>query len=496
MIREKLSAYHNKIVEGAHYKWWVLLIVQFGIFFVGVSGTIVNLALPSISVAFASPLSLSQLLIIVYSTTLAIFLPITGQLPHFFGRKKIVIIGFFLFTLCSVLSALAPTLEILIVLQVFMAIGSAALLANSNAITHAVFPSHEHGFAMGINGTVASIGYGVGLVIGGYLIQNFGWRSIYWLNLPFGLCAMLLGSLILSEKKIVGAKHPAKKYAFDYWGALLFALLFINCILLLKEAREKSAFFYAGAVVATGILFVIRETNAPFPLIHIDLFKNRNLSIGASTRVLITIIYSACLLLIPFYTQIYLKFTPFHSGLILLPFSIALFFLGPIGGKLSDKKGSLWITSSGFVISAIGLIILTTLSNNQHTTIHAIKIAAAMFCIGWGIAFFVPSNNSTTLNAVPPHEVGVVSGFMWSMAYLGIAIGTALCGLFLFQNPTIESALKDQTGAKKTISSALSESIAHEQNLVFLILIGISIFGLLLCLMRYFVKKKRSHAKK
>lgn len=489
MIQELIRKQHNKIVNGPNYKWWALVVVQFGLFFVGVNGTIVNLALPSISLAFESPVSLSQLLIVVYSTTIAIFLPITGQLPHFFGRKIVVISGFLLFTFCSVLSALSPTLEILIALQIFLAIGSAALLANSNAITHAVFPSHQHGFAMGINATVASVGYGIGLVVGGYLIERFGWRSIYWLNLPFGLSAILLGLFILSEKKIIGAKHPEKKHSFDYLGAILFALFFSSCILLLKEARGKYAMYLIGSSGLALILFVMREMKASFPLINIALFKNKNLTIGATTRLLITIIYSACLLLIPFYTQIDLKFTPLQSGMIMLPFSLALFFLGPFGGKLSDKKGSIWITSLGFAICTVGIIILTTLSSRHDLALNAIKIAVSMFCIGWGVAFFVPSNNSTTLNAIPAHDVGVVSGFMWSMAYLGTAIGTALCGVLVFQAHGIKNVIRNKEVLEKAIPSTIFDSILSAQNLVFQILIAVSITGLLFCLSRYFTKK-------
>lgn len=481
----------GKIINESNYKWWALTVVQFGIFFVGVNATIVNLALPSISKAFSSSISLSQLLIVVYSATIAVFLPITGQLPHFFGRKIVVISGYILFAIFSMLSALAPTLEILIIFQIFLAIGGAALLANSNAITHAVFPKHQHGLAMGINGTVASIGYGSGLILGGYLIEHFGWRSIFWLNFPFGLFASILALLVLSEKRIMGSTIIKKeKHHFDYWGAILFCIAVGSLVVVLKLGLGGPyLFLFILGLSALGF-FILREMKAHFPLIDLQLFKNDSFTIGSITRLLITVIMSACLFLIPFNTQIELNLSPLQSGMIMAPFSIALFFLGPVGGRLSDKLGSVGITSTGFLACGIGLMILITLLGHDDLKSDLVKIAIAMFFLGWGIGFFVPSNNSTTLNAIPSFQVGVVSGFLWSMAYIGTAIGTALCALIL-RAKGLENIIGRMTQSNQIASSGASQSLLNAQKTVFWILLILSIIGFFLCLLRSFIKKKK-----
>jgi len=420
MMLKLLSSLHHRICQGKHYKWWALTVVQCGIFFVGINATIVNLALPSISEAFDADISLSQLIIVTYSVAIVVFLPITGQLPHFLGRKKVMIGGFFLFTFFSAGCAFATSLEMLICLQVFLAIGSAALLANSNAVTHAVFPSHQHGLAMGINGTVASIGYGTGLILGGYLIENYGWQSIYWINFPFGIFAIVLGLLVLSEKKI---------------------------------------------------LFQNRA-----PLFTLQFFKNKDFVIGSSSRFLLTTVSSACLFVVPFFTQINLNFSPIKSGLVIAPFSIALFFAGPLGGKLSDLQGAKKITCLGFLFCSIGLIVLISL-NAHAIDLDTIKIALGMFFLGWGVGFFVPANNKITLNAIPSSQVGIVSGFLWSMAYLGTAAGTGLSGILL-PKTDVDSFPEDPHG------------FVQAQRLIFFVLLAFSLLGLVLCLVRGAINKR------
>lgn len=475
-----LNQWQERLMESPRYKWWVLIVIQFGIFFVGVIGTIVNIALPTISTAFSSSISQSQWIIIVYSVTIAGFLPITGKLPQYLGCKKIILFGFALFTLSVFLCALATSLTFLIILQIPMAIGSAALLANSNAIIYKVFPRHQHGFSMGINVTVVSIGYGVGLLAGGYLIEKFGWPAIFWLNFPIGLIAILLGMLIFVEKKI--SIHEKKKGHFDYGGALLFVVS-IACFLLSMnfQLRSQSLYFLFGGLVMLGG-FLIWEWKVPFPMLKLDLFKISSFSIGSSTRLLITSISNSCLFLIPFYTQINLGLSPSQSGLAMASFSLALFILGPIGGKLSDKFGAKSITTLGFVACGFALLTMIALSKFQSIEVSISLTIVGMFFLGIGIGIFVPSNNNMTLKAVPPTEVGVVSGFLWSMAYLGIALGTSFSALVVTHKA---ESLGASFNIKEKLKSAfLSQMFSSAQTMIFEYLLIICALGIILCLLR------------
>lgn len=410
MIKKYLRDLHITIDKSTNYKWWALAVIQFGIFFVGIGATIVNIALPSISKAFDLQISAAQWVIVMYALTMAVMLPIAGKTPQYFGRKKVVIAGFIIFTLGSILAALSPSFDILLISQVFLALGSAALLANSNVITYFVFPKEQHGFAMGINGTVASIGYGVGLILGGYLVKKFGWSSIYWLNIPFGLFGIFLASIVLVENKIRESASPPS--SFDFIGAILFTV-FMSCTMLILNGQfsnELRIYFAIGSISCLGF-FILREFTALAPLIDMRLFKIHSFSIGVFLRLLITVISSSCLFFIPLFAQYNLQLNSSQSGLIMAPFSVALFIFGPLAGKLSDRIGFRWITTCGFLLSVMALFVLSTL----HAP-HSYKIPLAMFFLGGGIGFFVPSNNSSSINAVPPLHVGFVSGILWSPA--------------------------------------------------------------------------------
>jgi EmrB/QacA subfamily drug resistance transporter len=466
-------SWHEKFISSPKYKWWVLTVVQFGIFFVGVNATIVNVALPTISKALHSSISLTQWIIVLYALIMAVSLPIAGKIPQYLGRKKVVIGGFCLFTLSSLGAALSPSLPLLLTCQIFLAFGGAALLANSNVITYFVFPKEEHGFAMGVNGTVASIGYGVGLLIGGYLVKTYGWQSIYLLNLPFGVAAIVMSCIVLAEKKISAPSHPDD--SFDYLGAILFALTIGSFMLSLTNNPFKDGhlLFALFGVISLG-LFILRELKSSNPLFDISLFKLPSCVFGTLLRLIITIIYSACLFLIPIYTQSQLHLTPLHSGILMAPFSIALFFLGPLGGKLSDRLGSRWIMVSAFLFCSLAMFILSRINGESIPSIYW-----GMFLLGAGVGFFVPSNNSTTLNAVPILHVGFVSGFLWSMAYIGTAIGTALSSYFLEH-----SLEKVGENINDLQSPSVQLPFLKAQSEVFQLLIFLALIGALLCFLR------------
>lgn len=471
-------SWRDRLISSSNYKWWVLVVVQFGIFFVGVNATIVNVALPTISKSFHAPVSLTQWVIVLFAIVMAIALPITGKISQYLGRKNVVIGGFFLFTLSSLLAAFSPTLSILLISQVFLAIGGAALLANSNVVTYFVFPKKEHGFAMGVNGTVYSFGYGVGLLIGGYLIETFGWPSIYVLNLPFGIVAMVLTFIILDEKKITAEQPPA--YPFDYLGAILFALMIGSFMLSLAHniIKEGHLYFALFGTLSLG-LFILRELKCLHPLFHMNLFKLSSFQAGTFLRLAITVISSSCLFFIPVYTQSQLHLSPLESGIAMAPFSVAMFFLGPLGGKLSDKIGPRWITTSAFLACALSMFILSRLNGTSISEIYI-----GIFILGSGVAFFVPSNNSTTLNSVPVLHVGFVSGFLWSMAYIGTAIGTALSSYFLQ-----DSLAKAGENINDLHSPAVHLPFLNAQNDVFQMMILVSLLGAILCCFR---SQKRS----
>jgi EmrB/QacA subfamily drug resistance transporter len=416
------------------YKWWALAVVQLSILLVGVDSTITNLALPSITKSFDVNVSTSQWVISVFFISVALALPAAGRFSDIFGRRSVFVSGFALFTIASALCGLAPNIYLLILMRVVQGFGGAALLANSNVISLAVFPLKQHGLALGINGTVYSIGYALGFTLGGQLIHSFGWRSIFYLNVPTGIFAILLGLFVLEENLLESKANKLQKFSFDYPGFLFSAIGIggtMAAVVMITSA--KTVPYQLILLLLFGLisllLFVFFELNNKSPLLDVRLFKIVEFSRGAFTRLLNNAIVAACTFAIPFFTQTILKFTAFQSGMIMLPYALGLAIVGPISGRLSDRYGPRWLTTLGFISGGISLIWLDSIGGSLHSNLNVtpmiVKTIVAMFMLGSASGLFVSPNNSASLDAVPLNRTGTASGVIWSVSFIGSAFGTA-----------------------------------------------------------------------
>lgn len=472
------------------YKWWVLAVVQCSILLIGIDSTIVNLALPTISRDLHATVSRSQWVIAAFFIATALSLPAAGRLADMLGRKAVFVGGFAVFTLGSVLCGLATNIHFLVAMRVLQAVGGAALLANSNVITVAVFPHRQHGLAMGINGTIYSLGYALGFTLGGWFIGLFGWRSIFLVNLPIGLAAIALGSVILIESRLTPGKK--ERQTFDFTGMVL-SILSIGCLMLGLEGLANSGdldgfrlvLIVVGAVALA--LFIITELRIPSPLLDVRLFLLPLFTIGTGTRFLNNGIIAACSFVIPFYTQIGLGLTPAQSGLLMVPYSISLAICGPIAGRLSDQFGARWMTSGGFVIGAFALLWFSTIKpvDSGHLDTVMVHIVLGMLFLGAASGFFVSPNNSVTLDAVPPSQTGTASGCIWSMNFLGMAVGTAFSAAMLHRVEDTPLARSAMHAIGPDLANPLMETIIRRQQThIFHILMIFSVIGCIACLLR------------
>jgi EmrB/QacA subfamily drug resistance transporter len=440
----KIDKSENLFLERAikydTYKWYALAVVQLSILLVGVDSTITNLALPNITKSFSCAISESEWVISAFFIAVAVALPAAGRISDLFGRRSVFISGFALFTISSALCGLAPNIYFLIAMRIVQGVGGAALLANSNVISLAVFPIKEHGIALGINGTVYSIGYALGYTLGGQLINSFGWRSIFYLNVPTGMLAIYLGLIIIKEKYLKPNEESEKDKSLDLEGFILSAIgIGSTMYAIVRISSEKSisfsiVFLLIGGLVAL-LLFVKIELSSKHPLLDIRLFKISEFARGAFTRLLNNSIVAACTFAIPFYTQLVLKFTAFQSGLVMLPYALGLATIGPISGKLSDRYGPRWLTTMGFISGGIALIGLESIgggsSNDLEVKNSVVKTIIAMFLLGSASGLFVSPNNSSSLDAVPLNRTGSASGVIWSVSFIGSALGTAYAASML-----------------------------------------------------------------
>jgi EmrB/QacA subfamily drug resistance transporter len=209
--------FHNN----SHH-WWVLGTVSIGIFMATLDASIVNISLPTIMADFKASLAMSEWIILSYLLVITGLLLPFGRLADMTGRKKVFRLGFVLFSLGSGLCALSQNPAQLIFFRAFQAVGAAMLMSNSFAIITAVFPPEKRGRALGIMGAVVASGFTIGPSLGGLLVTAFGWRSIFYVNVPVGLGGIIMATYILNEQLI--SPTLGQKKSFDFLGAALIVI--------------------------------------------------------------------------------------------------------------------------------------------------------------------------------------------------------------------------------------------------------------------------------
>jgi EmrB/QacA subfamily drug resistance transporter len=383
---------------------------------------IVIIALPSIANELHTSLITLVWIAIGYWVVTASMLLTFGRLADMFGRVKLYNLGFALFTIGSGLCCVSQTGEQLIVFRIIQAFGAAFIFSNSSAILSDSFPESERGKALGINQISIVVGSVMGLVIGGALTSYFGWRSIFWINIPIGIFATLWAFSKLKELGTI------KKEKIDWLGNLLFAggliLLLVGITFgsfQLLNIFETILFILAG--ISSLVLFYKNEKKVSFPMIDLSLFRLRlftssniaiffnSLARGAFTFVMVFYLQGPTMLL-----------NPLDSGIYLIPVSLALAIVAPITGWFFDKYKSQIISQIGLIVSAIGFIMLTTMGSR----ISYIDAILPLALIGAGMGIFTSPNRATIMNSVPPNRRGVAAGISTTLVMTGSAFSIGL----------------------------------------------------------------------
>jgi EmrB/QacA subfamily drug resistance transporter len=404
-------------------KWYVMAAVAMGIFLATIDGSIVNVALPTLVRSFDTEFAVVQWVVLAYLLTVTTLMLSTGRLGDMIGKKPLYAAGFVIFTLGSVLCGLSPTVHWLIGSRVLQAVGAAMMMALGMAIVTEAFPPSERGKALGISGSMVSVGIVVGPVLGGLLIGVLSWHWIFFVNLPIGIAGTWMAV------RFVPALQPAGGQRFDVPGALTLFVSLMALLMALTLGQQRS--FTEPAILAlfavwlvTLVSFLAIERKSRQPMIDLNLFKNRLFSINLITAFIIFICTSGTIILMPFYLENVLGYDPSSVGFLLAIVPIAVGITAPISGALSDRLGTRPITVAGLFMLLIGFFAVSTLS--VETT--PLGYISRFLPIGIGIGIFQSPNNSAVMGAVPRTRLGVVSGLLSITRTLGQITGIAALG--------------------------------------------------------------------
>ncbi|MCG3211531.1 MAG: Riboflavin transporter RibZ [Anaerolineae bacterium] len=406
-------------------KWYVMSAVAMGIFLATIDGSIVNVALPTLIRELNTNFATVEWVVLGYLLTLATLLLGIGRLGDMIGKKPIYVTGFVVFTAGSVLCGLAPTVEWLIAFRVIQALGGAMVFALGVAIVTEAFPPSERGKALGISGTVVSVGIVLGPTLGGVIIDAISWHWIFLVNLPVGIVGTLLAARFVPNTK------PTSRQKFDFPGAIA---LFISLLaLLLALTWGQEAGFTSPEILGLfGLwalflaIFVIIEWRSTHPMIELSLFEDSLFSMSLVTGFMTFVAIAGTIILLPFYLENVLGYNTREVGLLLAVVPVMLGIVSPVSGVLSDKFGTRSITVIGLVVLLLGYLAITTLSAETTTWGYILRLAP----VGIGMGVFQSPNNSAIMGSVARQRLGVASGMLSLTRTLGQTTGIAVLSAF------------------------------------------------------------------
>ena len=422
-----------------------------------IDGSILNVALPAIRASTGAGAAEVQWVVNAYTLPLAALILLGGALGDHHGRRLWLVIGTGLFGIASLVCALSGSLEMLLAGRALQGIGAALLLPNSLALLNGVYEGEARGQAIGTWAAAGAIAAAIAPLIGGWLVENVGWPSIFYINLPLVAAAILVAMTRVEE-----VSEP-EKARLDGLGAGLATLgLGASTYGLTLWSQQftltPTAFIAMAAGVGLLLAFLLWERRLDDKaMIPLTLFENRCFS---ALNVMTFLLYGAfggALLLIPYVLIEAGGYSPMQAGLSLLPLSILLGLLSPLMGKLAVRVGPKIPLTIGPMIVGAGLLLGTRIAESQAYWTHAFP---AILTLSVGMTLAVAPLTSTVLAAVEKHQTGMASGFNSAVARLGGLIVVAMLGAVLANSGKALLAPFATTLIIMAITAALSGAAA------------------------------------
>jgi EmrB/QacA subfamily drug resistance transporter len=426
--------------------WAVLLVLCMGFFMILLDTTIVNIAIPSMIDSLQA--SLDQILWVLNSYILvyAVLLITTGRLGDLLGQRNLFAAGMAIFVVSSAFAGQAQDSNQLIAGRVLQGIGGALLTPQTMAIITTIFPPDRRGAAFGVWGGVAGIAAITGPTLGGFIVSNWTWRWIFYVNLPIGIVALVATFLIVPDIR------PGRQHRFDFVGVGLATLgLFLIVFGLIEGEHYDWSTIYGPItvplIIAAGmvvlVLFGFWERTREEPLVPFSLFRDRNYLMMNWIAAVVSFGMLGMFLPITIYLQSVLGLSPLNAGLTMVPMAITSMLIAPFSGRLVDKIGGKYILMAGLSLFALGmgLLILQAGPNSTWRT-----FLVPLLLAGMGQGFTFAPMTTVAMRDITPRMAGAASGVLNTTRQLGGVIGAAVVGAVLqnqLANSLRERAIQD-----------------------------------------------------
>jgi EmrB/QacA subfamily drug resistance transporter len=436
--------------QRGHNPWLVLITLCLGFFMILLDTTIVNVAMPAISSGLHASLSDLLWILNAYVLVYAVLLISAGRLGDLYGPKLLFMLGLVIFTLASGACGFAQSPTQLIIFRIVQGLGGALLTPQTLSVITMIFPPDKRGAAFGVWGSVAGISTVTGPVLGGWLVTDYSWRWIFFVNLPVGIVTLVMAAILMPNLQL------NRRHRLDIPGVLLStaALFLITFALIEGQSHHWSRVWgpitivellIVGVVLLGAFLYLQYLERDGEPLVPFSIFRNRNFSIMNGVVTAISFGMFGLFLPLTIFLQTVLGLSALQAGLTTAPMSVISMFVAPLAGRYADKVGGKWILFFGVGLFAGGMGILIA---SSHLHVSRWHLLPGLIVAGFGLGMTFAPLQTIAMRDIEPRVAGAASGLINTTRQLGAVIGLAAVGALLQSqlSAKLGTAAQEQAG--------------------------------------------------
>lgn len=419
----------GEVAFGSPAGRWVLAVAVMGSGMVFLDGTVVNVAVPSIGRDLGASTSALQWILNGYLLTLAALILLGGSLGDRYGRRRIFVLGASLFTLASLLCAIAPNSQLLVLARLLQGIGGALLTPGSLAMIEASFRPQDRARAIGAWSGLGGVAGAIGPLVGGYLVAAVSWRAIFLINLPLGALV-----IVMAGRHVPETHDPTTTGRLDILGAVLAGLGLGGTTYALIEAPGKGSSALVLLAGIGGVLalvaFLLREQRTKSPMMPLGIFRSRQFSAANLVTFVVYAALGGVFFLLVSFLQVSLDYSPVAAGAASLPVTVLMLLLSARSGALAQRIGPRIPLTVGPLVIAAGLVLMTRVDPGDS---YVTGVLPAVIVFGLGLTLVVAPVTSAVLAAADSRHAGIASGINNAVSrvagLLAVAVLPLIAGL-------------------------------------------------------------------